>query len=132
MRRKKRKIIYVLVLLFYVTPINLLADEISFRCKVINEYELSDDGQLVVPEKYIYRNTTFAVDRSTGKIIGFAFNNKGDYQVKVIDKGSFKVFSFSEWRGVAETLVIKTWRDGEIKSFVGIDYLQTVVTGTCD
>jgi len=107
------------------------ADEILFRCKVINEYYLTDDGQLVKPEKYYYSGSSFSVDRSTGRITGSAFNNKGDYQVKVIDGGSFKVFSFAEKRGVAESLAIRTGQWGN-KSFIGIDYLQTVVTGICE
>ncbi|MEJ2169531.1 MAG: hypothetical protein P8X90_28840, partial [Desulfobacterales bacterium] len=78
---------------------------------------------------------TFAVERSTGKIIGGAFNNKGDYQIKVVDSGnsgSFKVFSFSEKRRISESLAIRTRAEGEKKPFVGMDFLQTVVTGVCD
>ena len=108
------------------------ADEISFRCKVKNEYHLADDGQLVKPERYLYIGTSFSVERSTGRITGFAFNNKGDYQMKVIDGGSFRVFSFAEKRGVAESLAIRACQNGEQKSFIGIDYLETVVTGICD
>lgn len=109
-----------------------VADEISFRCTVKNEYQLTDDGQLVKPEKYYYTGSSFSIERSSGKIVGGAFNNKGDYQMKVIDGGSFKVFSFAEQRGVAESLAIKTWPKGVKKSFIGIDYLQTVVAGVCD
>ena len=115
--------------------IHCVADEISFRCTVNNEYYLTDDGQLVKPEKYYYTGASFFVERSTGRIIGGAFNNKGDYQKKVLDSGSagsFKVFSFSEKRGVAESLAIRTRQEGGKKSFIGIDYLQTVVTGICD
>jgi hypothetical protein len=99
---------------------------------VKNEYHLTDDGQLVKPDKYYYLNSSFSVERSSGKIIGGVFNNEGDYQKKVIDGKSFKVFSFADKRGVAESLAIKTHQKGIKSSFVGIDYLQTVVTGTCD
>ena len=64
--------------------------------------------------------------------MGGAFNNEGEYQMKVIDGSSFKVFSFAESRGVAESLAIRTWKSGNKQSFIGIDYLQTVVTGVCD
>ena len=68
----------------------------------------------------------------TGKIIGGVFNNKGDYQHKVVGKSITKVFSFADKRGVAEYVSIETHQNGKNASFVGIDYLQTVVTGTCD
>ncbi len=112
--------------------INSVADELSFRCEVKNEYHLSDKGLLVKPEKYYYTKASFSVERSTGRIIGGAFNNQGDYQMKVIDGGSFKVFSFAEKRGVAESLAIRTRQEEETKAFIGTDYLQTVVTGICD
>jgi hypothetical protein len=47
---------------------------------VKNEYHLTDNGQLVKPEKYYYTGASFSVERSTGKIVGGAFNNNGDYQ----------------------------------------------------
>ncbi|MFV2058292.1 MAG: hypothetical protein ACC707_17640 [Thiohalomonadales bacterium] len=112
--------------------INSVADELTFRCEVKNEYHLTDEGLLVKPEKYYYTKASFSVERSTGRVIGGAFNNQGDYQMKVVDGGSFKVFSFAEKRGVAESLAIRTRQEGKIKSFIGIDYLQTVVTGICD
>lgn len=112
--------------------VHSFAGETTLRCRVQNEYHLTDEGQLVKPEKYYYTKASFSVERSTGRIIGGAFSNKGDYQMKVIDGDSFKVFSFAEKRGVAESLSIKTWQEGKIKPFVGIDYLQTVVTGICD
>lgn len=124
--------IYSLFILFYFTPINSFADEISFRCVVKNEYLLSDDGQLVKPDKSYYLNSSFSLERASGKITGGVFNNKGDYQKKVIDGGSFKVFSFADKRGVAETLALKMHENGKKASFVGIDYIQTVVTGNCD
>ena len=109
-----------------------VAGEICFRCTVKNEYHLTNDGQLVKPEKNYYTNLSFSVERSTGRIVGSAFNNEGDYQVKIIDGGSFKVFSFAEQRGVAESLAIRMTQEGGKKSFIGIDYLQTIVTGVCD
>ena len=124
-------ILFFFILLIFV-PLSLLADEISFRCMVKNEYHLTDDGQLVKPDQNYYLNSSFSVERSSGKIIGGVFNNEGDYQKKVIDGGSFKVFSFADKRGVAESLAIKTHQKGKKASVVGIDYLQTVVTGTCD
>ena len=106
-----------------------VAGEIAFRCKVNNEYDLTDDGQLVKPKKYLYTGSSFSVERSTGRIIGGAFGNKGDYQVKVLEGDLFfKVFSFAEIRNVGEYLIIRK----DQGSFVGIDYLQTVVTGICD
>lgn len=112
--------------------IDSVAGEIAFRCRVKAEYQLTDDGYLVKPEKYYYKNASFSIERATGRIVGAAFSNKGDYQTKVVDNGSFNVFSFAEKRGVAESLAIQTWQDGKRKSFIGIDYLQTIVTGTCD
>ncbi len=132
MHRKMRFSILVIFILFIFSPISLLADEISFRCTVKNEYSLTDAGQLVKPEKYYYLNSSFSVERSSGKIVGGVFNNEGDYQKKVIDGGSFKVFSFADKRGVAESLAIKTNQKDKKAAFVGIDYLQTVLTGTCD
>ena len=58
-----------------------------------------------------------------------------NYQIKVVDSGksgSFKVFSFSAMRRISESVAIREWSEGASKPFVGIDYLQTVVTGTCD
>jgi hypothetical protein len=124
--------VFVLHAIILCGVISAKADEISFRCTVKAEYKLTDDGQLVEAKSLYYRGSSFSIDRSTGRILGGAFNNKGDYQMKVIDGGSFKVFSFAENRGVAESLSIKTWLEAEKKPFVGIDYLQTVVTGVCD
>lgn len=133
MHTKMRFVISVLFILLTFAPISLFADEISFRCTVKNEYYLTDDGQLVKPDKHYYLNSSFSVERSSGQIIGGVFNNEGDYQKKVIDAGeSFKIFSFSDKRGVAESITIRTHQKGKKVSFVGIDYLQTVVTGTCD
>ena len=139
---------WLMIILFLISEITLgcalvaVADEISFRCKVKNEYKLTDDGQLVKPEKLRYTEMTFSVERSTGRIFGGVFNNQesisskqSDYYMKVIDsgsQGSFKVLSFAEKRGVAESLAIRTKQEGNQKAFVGIDYLQTVVTGTCE
>ncbi len=132
MYRKMRFGFLAIFILLIFNPISLLADEISFRCTVKNEYSLTDDGQLAKPEKYIYLNSSFSVERSSGKIVGGILDNEGDYQKKFIDGGSFKVFSFAEKRGVAESLAIRTHQDGKKKAFVAIDYLQRVVTGTCD
>jgi len=132
MVKKILLVILVVHIIIWGGCIYCVADEIAFRCIVKNEYHLTDDGQLVKPEKYYYTKTSFSVERSTGRIIGGAFNNEGDYQIKVIDGGSFKVFSFAERRRVAESLAIRTRHEGERKSFIGVDYLQTVVTGICD
>ncbi|CAB1084346.1 hypothetical protein D1AOALGA4SA_11871 [Olavius algarvensis Delta 1 endosymbiont] len=126
-------VIFVIATLLLGDVILLFADEISFRCKVKAVYDLTDDGRLIESGKY--RGATFAVERATGKIIGGAFDNKGDYQIKVVDSGksgSFKVFSFSAMRRISESVAIREWSEGASKPFVGIDYLQTVVTGTCD
>jgi hypothetical protein len=124
--------LYVITALILGGAMRSVADDISFRCQVTNEYELTDDGQLVKPERYFYTGALFSVERSTGRIIGGVFENKGDYQMKVIDGYSFKVFSFAEKRRVAESLAIRPIQGGKEYSFVGIDHLQTVVTGTCD
>lgn len=125
-------IFFAFFILLSFIPVCLFADEISFRCVVKNEYNLTDNGKLTKPDKYYYLNSSFSVERASGKIDGYAFNNEGDYQKKVIDGGSFIIFSFAEKRGIAESLAIKTHKDGKMKSFIGIDYLQTVVTGTCN
>jgi hypothetical protein len=132
MYRKSCIGILVLSILINFASKNLSADDISFQCIVKNEYHLTNDGQLVKHDKYYYLSSSFSVERSSGKILGYAFNNEGDYHKRVIDGESFKVFSFAEKRGVSESLAIKTYQDGKKKSFVGIDYLQTVVTGICD
>ena len=141
MIRKRLFAIPFICMVMFCGSSHTLADEISFRCTVKNEYRLADDGQLVKPEKYFYTGASFIVERSTGRIIGGAFHNMGiagfksDWKMKVIDSGSagsFKVFSFAEQRGVAESLAVITRQEGEKKAFVGIDYLQTVVTGICD
>jgi len=136
---------WLVVIVFVINTIILggatlsLADAFSFRCKVKNVYELTADGQLVKTEESSYAGMTFSVERSTGKIIGGVFDNtrtvskeKSDYQMKVIDGSSFKVFTYAESRKVAESLAVRTWQEGNESPFVGIDYLQTVVTGTCD
>jgi hypothetical protein len=130
MHRQPRVRTLAFFILFSFAPISLFADEISFRCIVKNEYHLTKDGQLIKPDKYYYCNSSFVVERSSGKILGGVFNNEGDYQKNVIGGGSFKVFSFAEKRGVAESVAIKTHQEGQKKPFIGIDYLQTVVTGT--
>lgn len=109
-----------------------VADEKTFRCRVKNVYELTDDGQLIKNKIHFYRDSSFRVKKSSGRIIGGAFDNKGDYQMKVVAGGSYKVFSFADSRGVAESVAIRTWQEGKIKSFIGIDFLQTVLTGVCD
>ena len=129
---KKKFFFLTVIILSILASTNLIADEISFRCTVKKEYDLTNDGQLVEPDKYYYLNSSFSVERSSGKIIGGVFNNQGDYQKKVIDGYSFKVFSFAEKRGVSESLAIRPNQSGKMAAFVGIDYLQTVVTGTCD
>ena len=125
------KFLTVFTLLYIFSGYSVAADD-CFRCIVKNEYHLTDDGQLVKPERYYYLNSSFSVDKATGKIVGGVLNNTGDYKKSVIDNGSFKVFSFSKERGVAETLAIKSQQEGKKKPFVGIDYLQIVVTGVCE
>jgi len=128
---KLRLLIAICVLLI---PASVFADEVSFRCKVKNEYQLTDDGQLVKSEKLIYVDHSFTVERSTGKVFGYPFFNQSDYHIKVVDSsdtGSFKVLFYSE-RGIAESLAIKTRQEGSQKPFIGIDFLQTVFTGVCD
>ena len=125
-------LIFFVYIIFLCTSTHSVADEISFRCTVHNEYHLSDEGQLVKPEKSYYTNASFSVDRTSGKITGGVFKNNGDYQVRVIDNGSFKVFSFAKKRGVAESVAIKELHESNKAPFVGVDYLQTVVTGICD
>ena len=130
------KIIFLIITIATLTlgdATFLLGDEISFRCKVKAAYDLADDGKLI--ESGMYLESTFTVERSTGNIIGGSFNNKGDYQIKVVDSGlagSYKVFSYSPGRRIAESLAIITRAESEKKPFVGIDYLQIIVTGTCD
>ena len=131
--KKKRIIILTISLMFFYSAVFSFADEISFRCTVKHYYELKADGQLIEKNSYP-KGCSFVVEKSTGKIIGDVFDNTGDYQVKVIGNGSgsYKVFSFSEKRNVAESLSIITRQEGKQKPFVGIDFLQAIATGTCD
>jgi len=117
-------------------PTYVFAGEYSFRCTVKNEYQLTVDGQLIKPARYFYPGSSFSVERSTGKIAGGSFDNKADFQIKVVDSGdngSYKVFSFAKERKVAESLTIITRQkeDGKMP-FIFVDYLQVVVTGICD
>lgn len=131
---KLRLLIAICVLLI---PTSVLAGEISFRCTVKNEYKLSADGQLVKPDKiYYFAGANFEVERSTGKIVGGGLDNKGDFQIKVLDSGdnaSFKVFSYAQERNVAESLTIITReKENGVVPFIFIDYTQVVLTGVCD
>lgn len=127
--------VFVAQLLLFGYYTQSVADEVSFRCTVHQVFDLSSNGDLVKSKNQTLMNATFSIDRTTGNIIGNVFNNEGDYKTKVIDsgsKGSFKVFSFAERRGIAESLAVETRHDGKEKPFIGVDYLQTVIVGTCN
>ena len=131
-KMRKLKIILMGFGILVVLSTGCFAGDYCFECTVRNEYRLTDGGQLVKPERYYSIGQTFTIDRRSGRIIGGPFHNVGsDYQVKVVERGSsYKILTFSPRRPIAESLTISR-ADGVNIPFIGIDYLQVIVTGTC-
>jgi hypothetical protein len=110
------------------------AGEFSFRCTIQYEYHSKPDGQLEKIDKSSYKGLVFEIERRTGRIEGASLHLEPS-NVKVVDSGeagSFKMFHYNNNK-IAENLVIKTWQKVKGKMpFIFIDYLENIVTGTCD
>jgi hypothetical protein len=132
----KKNIFVVLLILCLGAPGNVFAAAFSFRCKIKNQYTLKTNGKLAKPDIITFSpDSLFKVDRSTGKIVGANLDNKGNYQVIVVDSkdtGSFKVFSIAQGGNMAKSLTITTnQKENGKMPFIFFGLLNDVVTGTC-
>ena len=127
--------ILVLQITIFSAVFYSIAGEISFRCKVQYEYHFAVDGKLDEKDQWHFKNTSFEVERSTGRVVGTTFSIEPGLNDKIVEsgeEGSFKLFNYID-KGKADFLAIKTWQKENGKMpFVFIDYLQTVLTGVCD
>lgn len=128
----------VIILLFCLGVAgNGYASDSSFSCKITHQYQLETDGKLVEPDILTFRpDSSFEVERATGKIVGARIGNQGNYQITVVDSeaaGSYKVFSIAPDASISKSLIITTGQNKNGRMpFVFFGLLNEVVTGTCE
>lgn len=130
---------------------NQSADDLTYKCKVKNVYELNDHGSLRVSnwEKQ-FKGGEFSVSFTTGEIVGKVIPTLMANSTKVINKGneSYSFKSIAEFDAVNkplstgsedavstksfQLLEIQVFRQGTIKPFVAMSMGGAgIVTGTC-
>jgi len=111
----------------------VLAAEVSFRCTIKKTYNLADSGHLIERDNIGYTDLSFEIERSTGRIPSGAFMNSGEYAITVIDAGEEYSYRIVSTDGeIAQYLSVSIYQEGSKKAFVGINFLNAVVTGVCD
>ena len=143
--------LFLFILLGICCPL-LLADDTTFKCKVINVYDLNGDGSLRASNwENKFKGSEFSISRATGEIVGEVLNTKLANSTKIINEGnesnSFK--SIAEFDAVNkplssesenavssnsfQLLEIQIFHQGDTKPFVAMSMGGAgIVTGTCE
>lgn len=111
----------------------------GYVCKILQIQELKADGRFSPYTGFFarYLNSSFSIDRRTGRIIGGPFANENFGTVQVIDHGS----KDSSYKHVATTKGPNIWaqyvtvheqESGPIKPFWGTEDGSYVYGGVCN
>jgi hypothetical protein len=124
-----------LVLAALFLPSLVLGGPVDYQCIMKAGYKLNDDGTMTpAPKDSAFIGERFAVDRTTGRIVGGIFDNgSSDAEVRLVNRGSADGYAFEVFtkrRGRAELLMILEPRDVELKPFIGYA-LGGIFTGAC-
>ncbi len=141
----------LLFILSVICPLSF-ADDITYKCKVINVYDLNDDGELRSSnwEKQ-FKGSEFSVSRTTGEIVGEVIPTTLADSTRVINKGneSYSFKSIAEFDSVNKPLTsgaekevstanfqlleIQVFHKGAIKPFIAMSMGGAgIVTGICE
>ena len=127
----------VTLLLMLISPLSsavVLHD--SYSCEVKAIQKLGDDGSLVSDEFYklLYSDSTFVIDRHTGRMLGEPKNYSGIDQPEVIDRGSkeqsLKVITTYGPYVYIDYLLVQIYVDNLEKPFMYVSG-ATIYTGLC-
>ena len=108
----------------------------SYSCEVKSVQKLGDDGGLVPDEYYklLYSDSTFVIDRHTGRMLGEPKNYSGIDQPEVIDRGSkeqsLKVITTYGPFVSIDYLLVQIYVDALDKPFMYVSG-ATTYTGLC-
>ncbi len=128
-----RMIIAFFVLL--VVSFNAVAGELTYTCKIINVYELANNGSLKHSDlEKQFKDSEFIISRATGDIIGVAVPTLLSGSTKIVIKGNddnpFR--SVAVIRDGVQVIEIDESVPGKEKPFIAISMGGTeIVTGLC-
>ena len=108
----------------------------SYSCAVKAIKKLGDEGSLVPDEFYyrLYSDSTFVIDRHTGRMLGEPKNYSGFDQPEVIDRGSEKqslkvITTYGPYVSI-DYLLVQIYVDTLDKPFMYVSG-ATIYTGLC-
>ena len=130
----------------------LFADDLTYKCKVTNVYDLNDDGSLRVSNwRKQFKGSEFSVSRTTGEIVGEVIPTLMANSTTVINKGneSYSFKAIAKFDAVNkplssgsedavstasfQLLEIQEFHKGPVKPFVAMSMGGAgIVTGTCE
>jgi hypothetical protein len=121
--------------ILFVASSTSVAGELSYTCKIINVYELSNDGSLRSSnlEKQ-FKGSEFVISRVTGDIIGVAVPTLLARSTKIINKGNneYPFRSIADFGDRVQIIEIQGFVPEEEKPFIAISMGGAeIVTGLC-
>lgn len=126
------------IITLLLVPLTSGAGPLEYVCTVKSELFVGDDGLLKPHKNPIEVGRTFAIDRTTGRIVGRPFSNSTASEVKVLNRGgskhSFEVLSVSSPTGKVTTdlVAVHEYVKSEEKPFIGVESgIGSVYSGTC-
>ena len=128
-----RMIIAIFVLL--VVSFNAVAGELTYTCKIINVYELANNGFLKHSDlEKQFKDSEFIISRATGDIIGVAAPTLLPGSTKIVIKGNDEnpFRSVAEIRDGVQVIEIDESVPDKEKPFIAVSIGGAeIVTGLC-
>jgi hypothetical protein len=121
--------------LLFVVSFNAVAGELTYTCKIINVYELGNDGSLRSSDlEKRFKGSEFIISRATGDIIGVAVPALLARSTKIVNKGNneYPFRSIADFGDRVQIIEIQESVPEEEKPFIVISIGGTkIVTGLC-
>ena len=124
--------------IFFLLSIESPAETEGYICKIIEIQELNKSGRFIQYEG-LYKQfigTSFSIDRTSGKVIGFPFSNESYKEIRVLSRGSkensFKQIAVSHPPNIwIQYLYVAEYEEGPKKPFWGTTDGDYIYSGNC-
>ena len=125
----------IVFFILFVVSFTSVAGELSYVCKIINVYELGNDGSLRSSDlEKEFKGSEFIISRVTGEIIGVAVPTLLARSTKIINKGNneYSFRTIADFGNRVQSIEIQEFVPEEEKPFIAISMDGAeIVTGLC-
>jgi hypothetical protein len=126
---------WALLLIVATLPTAVVAGDRDYQCLVKQSFTLDADGTLNPQDPTsLLIGEQFAVDRSTGRIVGGFLDNGRAKEIRVIDTGGANTSAFQSISinssGRTEYLFVREYATEPLKAFISVS-LTLVRVGVC-